>query len=142
MADARDQIANALQALGVTDHQLPDATQRVILALSNSLEDSRGRWILSDHPGARCEYALTARTPGGLKRMMIDRTFVDEEDTRWIIDYKTGLHEGGSLDSFLEQEAERYSAQLVAYRDALRQLEEREIRIALYFPLMKAWKEL
>jgi ATP-dependent helicase/nuclease subunit A len=142
VADCHDQIASALQALGVTPHLLPDATERVILGLSNSLEDSRGRWILSDHARARCEYALTARTPGGLRRMVIDRTFIDEEETRWIIDYKTGIHEGGSLDGFLVQEAERYSAQLGTYRDALRQLEEREIRIALYFPLMKAWKEL
>jgi ATP-dependent helicase/nuclease subunit A len=142
VTDYRNRIASALQALGVTQHLLPDATDKVILGLSNCLEDSRGRWILTDHDGARCEYALTARAPGGIRRMVIDRTFIDEDETRWIIDYKTGSHEGGSLDGFLAQEAERYSAQLDAYRDALRQLEEREIRIALYFPLMKAWKEL
>jgi ATP-dependent exoDNAse (exonuclease V) beta subunit len=138
----RDRITSALQALGVTHHLLPDATEKVVLGLRDSLEDSRGRWILSNHVGARCEYALTARTPGGLRRLVIDRTFIDEDETRWIIDYKTGIHQGGNLDGFLAQEAERYSAQLGAYRDALGQLEEREIRIALYFPLMKAWKEL
>ena len=142
IAGCHEQIARALQALGVTNHHLTDATERVIAGLSNSLEDPRGRWILTDHPGARCEYALTARTPGGLRRMVIDRTFIDEDETRWIIDYKTGTHEGGSLEGFLAQEADRYSAQLGAYRDALRKLEERDIRIALYFPLMKAWKEL
>ena len=140
--DCHEQIARALQTLGVSSHLLPDAIERVITGLSNSLEDPRGRWILTGHQGARCEYALTARTPGGLKRMVIDRTFIDADETRWIIDYKTGMHEGGNLESFLAQEAERYSVQLGAYRDALRNLEERDIRIALYFPLMKAWKEL
>ena len=138
----RDRIAAALKVLGVMDQKLPDATNRVLRGLANSLEDERGRWILADHDGARCEYALTVRTADGLKRLVIDRTFIDEKDTRWIIDYKTGFHEGGSLDSFLEQEAERYSPQLEAYRDALRKLEQREIRVALYFPLLKAWREL
>ena len=140
--DCHDQIASALTALGVMGQELPEATEKVILGLVNSLEDHQGRWILDDHTAARCEYALTVRTRGGLKRLVIDRTFIDEEGTRWIIDYKTGLHEGGRLDRFLAQEAERYNQQLQAYRNALQQLEEREIRIALYFPLMKAWKEL
>lgn len=140
--DCHDQIACALTALGVMNQALPEATEKVILGLVNSLEDHQGRWILDDHTAARCEYALTLRTPAGLKRLVIDRTFIDDGGTRWIIDYKTGVHEGGRAESFLAQEAERYSQQLQGYRDALQQLEGGDIRIALYFPLLRAWKEL
>jgi len=31
---------------------------------------------------------------------------------RWIVDYKTGTHEGGDLEEFLDREQERCRAQL------------------------------
>jgi len=31
----------------------------------------------------------------------IDRTFVDQDGTRWIIDYKTSRHEEEDVDAFL-----------------------------------------
>ena len=35
---------------------------------------------------------------------MIDRTFVDENNYRWIIDYKTGQHIGSDLEIFFKNE--------------------------------------
>jgi len=34
----------------------------------------------------------------------IDRTFVDQDGTRWIIDYKTSRHEEEDIDAFLDQQ--------------------------------------
>ena len=34
----------------------------------------------------------------------IDRTFVDQDGTRWIIDYKTSRHEEEDVDAFLDQQ--------------------------------------
>ena len=74
---------------------------------------------------------------------MIDRTFVDRDGTRWIIDYKTGTHEGGDVSGFLDEEQERYRAQLAAYAEAFRALEDRPVRTALYFPLVSdGWREV
>ncbi len=67
--------------------------------------------------------------------MVLDRTFV-ENDTRWIIDYKTSSHSGGDLEGFLQNEAKRYHEQLQRYKNAVAITESRPIRTALYFPLL------
>ncbi|HKL21536.1 MAG TPA: hypothetical protein VJ904_07000 [Tichowtungia sp.] len=38
----------------------------------------------------------------------MDRAFIDESGTRWIIDYKSGYREGGDVEDFLAEEAARY----------------------------------
>jgi len=73
--------------------------------------------------------------------MILDRTFIDEEGVRWIIDYKTGRHEGTDVDAFLDREQERYREQLEAYARAFRQLEDHPVRVALYYPLLDGWRE-
>ena len=73
---------------------------------------------------------------------MIDRSFVDEQGVRWIVDYKTGEHLGDDVDAFIEREHERYRAQLENYARIVRVIDDRPIRLALYFPLfpaLRAW---
>ena len=90
---------------------------------------------------------------------MIDRTFVDEEGVRWIIDYKTSRHEGGDIAAFFDNERERYRGQLERYarlmragsapqEDSLRSVPQgdllrsaQRIRLGLYFPLLGGWRE-
>ena len=73
--------------------------------------------------------------------IVIDRTFVDAAGTRWIIDYKTGVHAGGEVDAFLDQEQQRYFPQLTRYANILQTMENRPIRLGLYFPLLGGWRE-
>ncbi len=129
---------------GVLEKELNQALDRVKSALKNALEDDRGRWVLSPrHDDSRCEVSITAKIDGQLRHMIIDRTFIDKEGTRWIIDYKTGTHEGGDIDGFLDEEQDRYSAQMEGYAKAFSKIEDREIRTALYYPLIKGgWREL
>jgi ATP-dependent exoDNAse (exonuclease V) beta subunit len=128
---------------GVVPEQLSEALSRVMQALNNMLSDKRGRWILSDqHQDIGCEYPLAAVIDGKIRRMVIDRTFVDQEGNRWIIDYKTGSHEGGDPKAFLEREKERYRTQLEDYAQAFKKLEQRPIRLGLYYPVLKGWQEL
>jgi ATP-dependent exoDNAse (exonuclease V) beta subunit len=105
------------------------------------LEDERGQWILGRHEQASCELALTDLRDGVIEHMVIDRTFVDDNGTRWIIDYKTGSHRGGSVDEFLDQEQVRYRQQLERYANAMSKMEDRPIRLGLYFPLLGGWRE-
>ena len=106
--------------------------------LSNALADERGRWLLSArHAGAVNEYPLTVRTGEHFRHLVIDRSFVCEQGVRWIIDYKTSSHEGGDRAQFLASESLRYAPQLQAYQQAFAQIEMREIRAALYFPLLR-----
>ena len=113
-------------------------------ALANILKDERGRWILAQHDDAHSEYPLTFYQDSRYIRNVIDRTFVDK-GIRWIIDYKTGTHEGKgkNLDIFLDNEVKRYKHQLDRYEMVLRKFGEKQpIKKALYFPLLKAWREM
>ena len=71
----------------------------------------------------------------------IGRTFVDQDGTRWIIDYKTSRHEEEDVDAFLEQQQERYREQLEKYGSLMGLYEERPIKLGLYFPLLQGWRE-
>jgi ATP-dependent exoDNAse (exonuclease V) beta subunit len=80
---------------------------------------------------------------GQLIQGVIDRTFVDASGVRWIVDFKTSTHEGGGLDTFLDQEVVRYRPQLRRYAQLMRQWQPRQrVKMALYFPLLGAWREV
>jgi len=134
---------NLLRQLGIAPQQLGTASQQVKTALKNMCDDARGRWILSNqHMQARCEWALSAAShDGNTTLIMIDRTFIDANEIRWIIDYKTGVHAGGNVDTFLDQEQQRYLPQLTRYAKILQTMENRQIFLGLYFPLLGAWRE-
>jgi ATP-dependent exoDNAse (exonuclease V) beta subunit len=92
---------------------------------------------------AHSELALTGVINGQLIQGVIDRTFVDAKGARWIVDFKTSTHEGGGLDAFLDEEVMRYRAQLRRYAQLMRQWQpQRRVRMALYFPLLGAWREI
>jgi len=131
----------ALRDLAIPAEELDAAAEKVEHALAGILADPRGRWILAEHAEAESEYALSGVADGKLVSVRLDRTFVDAAGVRWIIDYKTGLHEGGSAEEFLDREAERYRAQLERYAALLGRTERRPIRMGLYFPLMAGWRE-
>ncbi|MCP5301136.1 MAG: UvrD-helicase domain-containing protein [Chromatiaceae bacterium] len=131
----------ALRNLGVADHELDGAVAKTQRALARTLDDPTGRWILAAHADARSEWALTV-VAGGARRFVIDRTFVDAEGVRWIIDYKTGEHLGDDHDGFLDREQQRYREQLENYARIVRLFDPRPIRLALFFPLfpaMRSW---
>jgi ATP-dependent helicase/nuclease subunit A len=136
----RDAYRSVLANLGVPPGELPEAVTRVESGLLAVLADARGRWILSPHPEAECEYPLTGMIDGRRYDAVIDRTFV-AEGVRWVIDYKTSQHLGGKLEKFYDQQVERYRDQLEIYSRLLRQREERPVKLALYFPLLGGWRE-
>ncbi|MEA3291015.1 MAG: 3'-5' exonuclease, partial [Pseudomonadota bacterium] len=130
-----------LQA-GVAESQLEPAAERVMSVLRNTVQDRRGSWILScDHREAECEAAVTAEVAGNIHRLVVDRTFIDADGLRWVIDYKTGAHEGGDIEAFLDREQTRYREQLEIYARAFAALEARLVRMGLYFPLLRGWRE-
>jgi ATP-dependent exoDNAse (exonuclease V) beta subunit len=138
--DAVPALRLALTRAGVGREHIDTALARTIEALCNALEDENGRWTLGTHSEAKNELPITTLDPdtGAFQLNIIDRTFVNDDGTRWIIDYKTGTHESTDVADFLRSEEERYRPQLRRYRDAFRKLENRPIRTALYFPLLKA----
>jgi ATP-dependent exoDNAse (exonuclease V) beta subunit len=130
----------ALQQCGVAEELRSDAAARVEQALCRVLADERGRWILGDHSDHRSEYALTVHEEGEVRSVIVDRSFIDEHGDRWIIDYKTGSHEGGALEAFLDREQARYRRQLEGYAAVFAKKEGRPVKLGLYFPLLGGWR--
>jgi hypothetical protein len=131
-----------LRELGVPGERLAAAAERVTEAVTRLLDDDRGRWILAPHSDETSEWALTAEVDGELRRLVVDRSFIDEMGARWIIDYKTGTHEGGLLEEFLAEEERRYAPQLERYANVVSRMGAAPVRMALYFPMLRAWREL
>jgi ATP-dependent exoDNAse (exonuclease V) beta subunit len=134
-------IRHALAAQGVGEHDIAAASARVRQALINCVGDARGRWVLDAHGEGRSEWRLTGVTAGRPVNVVIDRSFVDAEGVRWIIDYKTSVHEGADTAAFLDNERERYRGQLERYSALLQAGGAQHIRLGLYFPLLGGWRE-
>lgn len=134
----------ALLNEGLSFERAESVAVKGVRALENALTDEKyGRWILSPHEDGHSEFALTRASADIYSTKIIDRTFVDEDGVRWIIDYKTGEHEGSDLDGFLSTEKERYAPQLQGYAQVLRARgETRPIRLALYYPLHQKLVEI
>jgi hypothetical protein len=86
--------------------------------------------------------AATVLKEGAARSLVVDRTYVDEENVRWVIDYKTSDHVGGNLEVFLNNELDRYREQLETYAHLFRLTESRTVKCGLYFPLLRAWREM
>jgi ATP-dependent helicase/nuclease subunit A len=128
---------------GVPEPEQARAAQLILTALAQTLADERGRWILSpEHREARAELALSGVSEGRLRNVIIDRSFIDERGTRWVVDFKTSRHEGGGLEAFLAEEVARYRPQLETYRQLAGALGPEPVRAALYFPLLQAFREI
>ena len=127
---------------GVPAELVSQAAERVVAALAAVHRDPRAQWILAQ--GYRDdfrEHALSGLWRGEVVRAVFDRSFVDENGIRWVIDYKTSRHSGGGLEEFLDSEVERYRPQLERYAALAQRLGPERVRVGLYFPLMSAWRE-
>jgi len=125
---------------GVTPFEIGTTLERVTEAIARMQATGRAQWILANHREARAEYAISGVENGEIVRGKVDRTFVDERGIRWIVDFKTSMHEGGSLEEFLNEQQRRYSDQLARYARLLIPLGQ-PVRVGLYFPLLDEWRE-
>jgi ATP-dependent exoDNAse (exonuclease V) beta subunit len=136
----RNTLRAALVNAGVSSSDLDDALTRAEKAILQTLADDLGRWILSAHPEAQNEYALTGIDGNELYSIAVDRTFVID-GVRWIIDYKTSSHEGGNTETFLDNEKIRYQDKMERYARILKAQDPRPAKLGLYFPLIRGWRK-
>ncbi len=130
-----------LEAEGVDAALLAEAIVAVGTAVERLLADDRGRWLLdARHAEATSEWMLAGWDGDAVAHVAIDRTFV-ADDVRWIVDFKTSVHEGADIDAFLDREKERYRGQLERYARFVRVLDSRPIRLGLYYPMHGGWRE-
>lgn len=132
---------HALQAT-----QVVEGISQVLQAVDNTVQDGRGRWLLS--PCANidfAEWALSSCHNQGVRHRVIDRVLRDEQGGIWIVDYKTAVPKPGEArQHFVERECLQYRGQLLSYRSYVGQLLDNDaaIRIALYFTAIPLLCEL
>ena len=136
----QEELRRRLLRQGVAGDALPAAAEKVGLALATVLSSTTGRWILTRRPESASELALLGPEVAGV----VDRTFVADDGTRWVVDYKTSEPRSGQgRDEFYASEIDRYRSQLVSYAGLLMVLEpDRVIRAGFYFPLFDGWCEI
>ena len=135
-------IRAALVSEGLNEPDLPSATGEVMRGLCAVLADDKGKWILAGHGQAECEFPLSGSDGGVEVRLNLDRTFVDESGTRWIIDYKMATTTSTAIKKFLDEQQKKYRPDLERYARVMRQLDPRPVRMGLYFPLLREWREI
>jgi ATP-dependent exoDNAse (exonuclease V) beta subunit len=139
---SRARLHRRLEVRGVPAEHLDAAITVILRALHNTCADARGQWIFDRaHRDRRAEHALSGVVDGQVVHAVLDRTFIDAAGTRWIVDFKTGSHEGGAVETFLDAEVERYRPQLALYARLMRGFSSEPVRVGLYFPLLGAWRE-
>jgi ATP-dependent exoDNAse (exonuclease V) beta subunit len=132
-----------LRELGIEPAAADQSAGRVVARLTALVDEEQARWLLfTTHPQAASEVALSGLLDGELRNVVIDRMFVDANGTRWIVDYKTGVHGGGGIEEFIARERQRYTAQLGAYARLAARLGKEPVRTALYFPWLGVFSEL
>jgi len=134
-------LSRHLTQLGMLSIHHPPAIELIIKAIHNTLSDPRGKWILHPHTESTTEYPITALIDGQIFSSIIDRTFIDEQGIRWIIDYKTTYFSPDDFNHFLEKEYKKYELQMHRYYQAIHAIEKRPIKLGLYFPSLIGWYE-
>jgi ATP-dependent helicase/nuclease subunit A len=120
-----------LITLGMPSHQLKTAVERIMTAIVQTVKDQDGRWLLQHHRQGETEFALTQQG----KQFVIDRTFIDEQGQRWIIDYKITERSTTTIQQQITQPKHPWRQQLEQYSALFIALEEPPPRCALYLPL-------
>jgi ATP-dependent helicase/nuclease subunit A len=131
--------AARLRELGIANDQAQHSAAHIVRQLRSLASDEHLRWMFNpEHRQAYSELRLSGIVAGELRNVIIDRSFVDEQGTRWIIDFKTSMHSGGGLEEFLAREMLRYTPQLRLYQTLCAELGPEPVRAALYFPWLGA----
>jgi ATP-dependent helicase/nuclease subunit A len=120
---------NRLRELGLAaDAALPVARQ-IASQLQAMLHEATLQWLLDTaHRDAHSEWALSGLVEGELRSVVIDRSFVDADGVRWVIDYKHSAHS--------------YTPQLQLYVRLAQRMGVEPVRAALYFTQLRQLVEL
>ena len=124
-------MAHWLAAQGHNEQQAAQGAAQVSDALCATLASEHGCWLLQGRVDSAYELAITQADKQLISTHVVDRTFV-ENNERWIIDYKSARLEINISEAELQQQAERYRAQLEGYATLFKH-EGIPIRLGIFF---------
>ncbi|MXW07274.1 MAG: AAA family ATPase [Gammaproteobacteria bacterium] len=124
-----------LRAEGLRNEEIVGLVERTKEHLNNVLNHDMGQWIISPNQReASSETAYTAILDGELLEIVIDRTFIDDTDVRWIVDFKTAtIHEDFSHEALRKESEQRHGKQLSRYASILQMCDQRTIKCGVYY---------
>jgi ATP-dependent exoDNAse (exonuclease V) beta subunit len=140
----QSRLETSLRGEGLPPTVAAREATRALRALTLTLGDPVGLWILSPHAGAASESGLTA-ADAAVRSFRVDRTFLAGPETLstgesciWIVDFKTTEQGARSDAAFAASEMEKYRDQLETYADLRRALPDGHlhVRLGLYYPLI------
>jgi ATP-dependent exoDNAse (exonuclease V) beta subunit len=96
---------------------LQSALERIRAQLQACLSNPQTAWLFQgDLADDACELALVDYSLGFRRDHVVDRTFIDRDGLRWIIDYKSGSPAAGqNEDAFIAEQSALYQDQLARY---------------------------
>ncbi|MEM7193466.1 MAG: UvrD-helicase domain-containing protein [Pseudomonadota bacterium] len=139
----RRRWTDLLIAHGLSDQPLALALEQIEAAVRSARSDPRAKWIFApQHRAVQSEWALSTYDNDRFLHLVIDRSFIDTDNIRWIIDFKSSRHDEEDIDFFLDREQERYDSKMQQYATAVSALDpEHEVKLGLYYPVLHGWRE-
>lgn len=143
LSTLRTYVERQSTQLGLVNQDNADTADLAMQYLQNMQQHQKAHWIFDpSHQAVEAEWALSGVIRGQVVHRIIDRSFIDNAGTRWIVDFKTSPHQGADVDVFVDEQQRRYTEQLNDYGTLVNGLEPGvPIRLGLYFPALKAWRE-
>jgi ATP-dependent helicase/nuclease subunit A len=150
-------IAATIRASGVEPAAANRIAGQALQIVLRAADDPLAQWILAPHTDAANEVRWTGVVARSLRTVQVDRIFragpepqnagasdsqavaaSTNEDTWWIIDYKTAHEDGLDPASALPELRRQFAPQIEAYAAVLRNLHGAGIRLCggLYYPRM------
>jgi len=137
----KDRAVALLRGDGLRPAEVEALSRRVVEAVSRTLREPVGLWLLGARADGRSEYALTVGDEDEQpSRVRMDRVFRAGAkpgeagvDCVWVVDYKTGSHGSEGMDEWMERERVKYAGQMEAYARALG---GEEVRLGLWYPVV------
>ena len=125
---------NTLRARGFETRQILQMLERIQYQVDLAIESEVGRWILdSSHEGSDSEASYAMANGNASSVRVVDRTFIDEDGYRWVIDYKTSIIPD-NRDIPLSVKALAYQEQLIQYAEIFEGLDDNvPVKAAIYF---------
>ena len=149
LTQQQPRIAANIRAAGIEPATANRIAAEALQILLQAAGDPLAQWILAPHANAASEVRWTGVVAGSLRTVQVDRVFragpapqtaaaSPNEDTWWIIDYKTAHEDGLYPASALPELRRQFAPQIEAYAAVLRNLRGAEIRLCggLYYPRM------
>ena len=125
-----ESIEARFREFGLPPKLIQSYSKTASLLLLNTRRDKDFEWLFKyrNSTEVEAEYSNSTRT------VIIDRLFV-EDDTLWIIDFKTAsLNEGESMSSFIERQKLSHQKQIKTYQEVLEDFFKLPSKVALYCP--------